>query len=211
MRIATYTRISTDEVNQPYSLGAQSEKPSNYVGSQEDWELVSTFTDQMSGAKLERPGLSNALRAIKAGKFDLMLAYRVDRLSLSVRGLAEILETLDSVNVGFRSAIEPFETTSPAGRMMAQMLGIFGEFKRATIIDRVIAGMDRKASLGGWCRCVAPYGYRGLKGEGRVSVDETDAPLVSVLFDLFANQHLGSHTVANWLNRADLVTRSGKP
>ena len=211
MRIATYTRISTDEVNQPYSLGAQSEKLSNYVASQVDWELVSTFTDQMSGSKLERPGLSNALRAIKAGKFGLLLAYSVDRLSRRVRGLAEILETLDSVNVGFRSATEPFDTTSPAGSMMVQMLGIFAVFERATIIDRVIAGTDRKASLGGWCRGVAPYGYRVLKGEGRVSVDETEAPLVPVLFDLFANQNLGSHTVANWLNRADLVTRSGKP
>ena len=211
MRIATYTRISTDEVNQPYSLGAQSEKLANYVASQEDWELVATFTDQMSGAKLERPGLTSALRAAKAGKFDLLLVYRVDRLSRSVRGLAEILETLDGVGVGFRSATEPFDTTSPAGRMMVQMLGVFAEFERATIIDRVIAGMDRKASLGGWCGGVAPYGYRAVKGEGRLSVDESEAPLVPVLFDLYANQHLGSHAVANWLNAAGLVTRSGKP
>ena len=72
MRIATYTRISTDEVNQPYSLGAQSEKLSNYVASQEDWELVSTFTDQMSGAKLERPGLTSALRAEGVGLVDFI-------------------------------------------------------------------------------------------------------------------------------------------
>lgn len=119
MRIATYTRISTDEVNQPYSLGAQSERLASYVASQEDWEIVGTFTDQMSGAKLERPGLTNALRAAKAGRFDLLLVYRVDRLSRSVRGLAEVLETLDAAGVGFRSATEPFDTTSAAGRMWA--------------------------------------------------------------------------------------------
>jgi site-specific DNA recombinase len=145
VRIATYTRISTDEVNQPYSLGAQSERLASYVASQEDWELTGTFTDQMSGAKLERPGLTNALRAAKAGRFDLLLVYRVDRLSRSVRGLAEVLETLDAAGVGFRSATEPFDTTSAAGRMMVQMLGVFAEFERATIIDRVIAGMERKA------------------------------------------------------------------
>ena len=66
MRIATYTRISTDEVNQPYSLGAQSERLGSYIASQEDWELVGTFTDQISGAKLERPGLKGALRAAVA-------------------------------------------------------------------------------------------------------------------------------------------------
>ena len=72
------------------------------------------------------------------------MVYRVDRLSRSVRGLAEVLETLDAAGVGFRSATEPFDTTSAAGRMMVQMLGVFAEFERATIIDRVIAGMERK-------------------------------------------------------------------
>ncbi len=91
----------------------------------------------------------------------------MDRLSRSVRGLAEILETLDGLNVGFRSATEPFGTTSPAGRMMVQMLGVFAEFERAIIIDRVIAGMDRKASLGGWCGGVVPL--RLPRGEGRGS------------------------------------------
>lgn len=211
MRIATYTRISTDEVNQPYSLGAQSEKLTSYVASQEEWELVSTFTDQMSGAKIDRPGLNNALRCAKAGQFDLLLVYRVDRLSRSVRGLAEILETLDSAHVGFRSATEPFDTTSPAGRMMVQMLGVFAEFERATIIDRVVAGMDRKASLGGWCGGTAPYGYRAVKGEGRLIVDETESPLVPIIFDLYARQRFGSHAVAKWLNDSGLVTRLGRP
>ena len=57
----------------------------------------------------------------------------------------------------------------------------------------------------------SPYGYRAVKGEGRLQVDELEAPLVPVLFDLYANQHLGSHAVANWLNAAGLVTRSGRP
>jgi site-specific DNA recombinase len=197
VRIATYTRISTDEVNQPYSLGAQSERLASYVASQEDWEMVGTFTDQMSGAKLERPGLTNALRAAKAGRFDLLLVYRVDRLSRSVRGLAEVLETLDAAGVGFRSATEPFDTTSAAGRMMVQMLGVFAEFERATIIDRVIAGMERKSSQGGWCGGRHPFGYRAAKGEGTLAVDEAESPLIPVIFDLYANKRLGTHAIAN--------------
>ena len=211
MRIATYTRISTDEVNQPYSLGAQSERLASYVASQEDWEMVGTFTDQMSGAKLERPGLTNALRAAKAGRFDLLLVYRVDRLSRSVRGLAEVLETLDAAGVGFRSATEPFDTTSAAGRMMVQMLGVFAEFERATIIDRVIAGMERKSSQGGWCGGHEPFGYRAVKGEGRLAVDEAESPLIPVIFDLYANKRLGAHAIAKWLRAAGLSTRAGKP
>ena len=210
MRIATYTRISTDEVNQPYSLGAQSERLAAYVASQEDWELVGTFTDQMSGAKLERPGLTSALRAAKAGRFDLLLVYRVDRLARSVRGLAEVLETLDAAGVGFRSATEPFDTTSAAGRMMVQMLGVFAEFERATIIDRVIAGMERKSAQGGWCGGHEPFGYRAVKGEGRLDVDEAEAPLIPVIFDLYANKRLGAHAIANWLSAAGLSTRAGR-
>jgi site-specific DNA recombinase len=93
------------------------------VASQEDWEMVGTFTDQMSGARLERPVPTNALRAAKAGRFNLLLVYRVDRLSRSVRGLAEVLETLDSAGVGFRSATEPFDTISAAGRMIVRCSG----------------------------------------------------------------------------------------
>ena len=81
-------------------------------------------------------------------------------------------------HLAFRSATEPFDTGSPAGRMMVQMLGVFAEFERATIIDRVIAGMERKAARGGWCGGRDPFGYRLVKGEGRLVVDETEAPLV---------------------------------
>jgi site-specific DNA recombinase len=62
--------------------------------------------------------------------------------------------------VVFRSATEPFDTGSPAGRMMAQMLGVFAEFERATIIDRITAGMERKAARGEWQSGRRPHGYQ---------------------------------------------------
>jgi hypothetical protein len=69
-------------------------------------------------------GLTNALTQARAGRYDLLLVYRVDRLARSVRGLAQILEDLDTAGVAFRSATEPFDTSTPAGRMMVQMLGV---------------------------------------------------------------------------------------
>jgi len=160
MRIATYTRISTDEDHQPYSLEAQEKRLGAFVQSQDGWELTRSYTDQMTGSKLERPDLQRALADARLGRFDLLLVYRVDRLSRSVRGLAQILEELDHANVAFRSATEPFDTATPAGRMMVQMLGVFAEFERATLIDRVIAGMERKAARGGWIGGTIPYGYQ---------------------------------------------------
>lgn len=88
MRVATYTRISTDEERQPYSLGSQDERLGNYIASQEGWERARTFSDQRSGATLDRPGMQKALAEAKAGRYDLLLVYRVDRLARSVRGLA---------------------------------------------------------------------------------------------------------------------------
>jgi site-specific DNA recombinase len=73
--------------------------------------------------------------------------------------LAQLLEDLDADGAAFRSATEPFDTTTPAGLMMVQALGVFAEFERATIVDRVIAGMERKAARGAWCGGPRPFGY----------------------------------------------------
>jgi site-specific DNA recombinase len=116
VRVATYTRISTDEDHQPYSLEAQADRLGSYIASQDGWELTRRFTDQASGATTDRPELQRALVEARAKRFDLLLVYRVDRFARSVRGLAQLLEDLDLAGVAFRSATEPFDTTTPAGR-----------------------------------------------------------------------------------------------
>ncbi len=90
-----------------------------------------------------------------------------------MRGLAQILERLDTAGALFRSATEPFDPASPAGRMMVQMLGVFAEFERATIVERVIAGMERKAARGEWASGNVPYGYR-RDGAGHFLVPAPD-------------------------------------
>ena len=211
MRIADYTRISTDEEHQPYSLEAQTHRLAAYVESQDGWELVRSFSDQKSGATLDRPGLQRALREARAGRFDLLLVYRVDRLARSVRGLAHILEELDAAGVAFRSATEPFDTTTAAGRMMVQLLGVFAEFERATIIDRTIAGMERKAARGEWCGGSRPFGYEVDADAGVLVVHDGEAALVAVIFDLYVNERRGARAIANWLNEQGYRTRTGKP
>jgi site-specific DNA recombinase len=150
MRVATYTRISTDEDRQPFSLGAQAERLEAYARSQDGWRIVRRFTDQASGATPDRPGLHQALSEASAGVYELLLVFRVDRLSRSVRQLAQIAEELERSGVALRSATEPFDTSSPAGKMMLQMLGVFAEFERATIVERITVGMERAASQGRW-------------------------------------------------------------
>lgn len=177
VRVATYTRISTDEEHQPYSLEAQDERLRSYIRSQEGWELARQFTDQVSGSVLERPGLQRALAEARAQRYELLLVYRVDRLARSVRGLAEILH----------------------------------EFERATIIDRVIAGMERKAARGGWNGGAVPFGYSFNRETGFLEVEPDEAPLVPIIFDLYANGRLGARSIAMSLNERGLRAKSGKP
>ncbi len=211
MRVATYTRISTDEDHQPYSLEAQERRLAAYVQSQEDWALTKRYTDRMTGSTLDRPDLQRALADARHHRYDLFLVYRVDRLSRSVRGLSQILEDLDRVGVVFRSATEPFDTSAPAGRMMVQLLGIFAEFERATLIDRVVAGMERKAALGGYLGGPTPLGYRVRPKTSLLEVDEAQEPIVRLIFSLYVDKKLGTRSVANWLNEHGHRTRAGRP
>lgn len=212
MRVAIYTRISTDEEHQPYSLESQQVKLKAYIESQDDWQLVRTFTDQCSGAKMERPALKQAMTEARAGRFDLLLVYRVDRFSRSVRGLAQLLEELATAGVAFRSSTEPFDTTTPAGRMMVQMLGVFAEFERATIIDRVISGMERKAARGEWAlgSGVRPYGYDITPDTHQLIPNEIEAPIVPLIFEMYVNKNLGAQSIARELTERGHRTRKGK-
>jgi site-specific DNA recombinase len=211
LRVAMYIRISTDEEHQPFSLEAQEVKLRSYIDSQPGWELVGApYRDEASGATTDRPGLQRALTAARAGYFDVLLVYRVDRLSRSLRGLVEILDQLDETNTIFRSATEPFDTATPVGRMLVQMLGVFAQFERETIIDRVINGMERKAARGEWCGGYRPYGYELDPATGKLAVVEREAPLIPVIFDLYVNARMGTRALAKELNTRGHRTKSGK-
>ena len=150
MKVAIYRRISTDEERQPFSLDAQQERLAAYIAAQPGWALNRSYSDRMSGKRLDRPGLQQALHDARTGRYDLLLVFKVDRLARSTGGLAKVREELDACGVAFRSASEPFDTSTAAGRMMMQMLGVFAEFEREMIVERTRMGLARKAARGEW-------------------------------------------------------------
>jgi site-specific DNA recombinase len=112
------------------------------------WVLARSYSDRMSGKRLDRPGLQQALQDARAGRYDLLLVFKVDRLARSTGGLAKVLEELDAAGVAFRSASEPFDTSTAAGRMMMQMLGVFAEFEREMIVERTRMGRPGRPPVG---------------------------------------------------------------
>jgi site-specific DNA recombinase len=197
-RVCLYTRISTDEENQPTSLQSQRERLEAFCAAQEDWRILAHHEDRATGTRLDRPGLQAALDLSRAQRIDVLLVYRVDRLSRKVRQLAQLAEELDRLGVVLKSATEPFDTGSPAGRMMLQMLAVFAEFEHATIVDRITAGIERRAKQGHWPNGRVPFGYR--RGEDKQLVpDERTAPTVRRIFGLYASGRLGAAAIARRL------------
>jgi site-specific DNA recombinase len=211
-RVAIYLRRSTDEDNQPFSLEAQDTKLRAFVESQPgEWTIVAVYSDDASGATTDREDLQKMLRAARAGLFDTLLVYRVDRFSRRLRDLVGLLDELSEASVAFRSATEPFDTSTPVGRMLVQMLGVFAEFEREVIIDRVIAGMERKAAKGLWNGGTRPYGYVVDKAAHRFVIDQAEAATVRNIFDSYTVRRMGMQSIATHLNDQGLRTRQGKP
>jgi site-specific DNA recombinase len=193
-------RISTDEDHQPTSLTTQRERLERYCEAMADWHVVAAFEDQASGTSLDRPGLQQALALAREQSVDLLLVYRVDRLSREVRQLAGLCEELDQMKVVLKSVTEPFDTGSAAGRMMLQMLGVFAEFEHATIVDRVTAGLERRVREGKWMSGRTPYGYSRDPETKLLVPDPVKAPVVRHIFALYGDGKLGTTSLARQLD-----------
>lgn len=147
MRVALYARVSTDRSqtveNQLRDL--------TQVAQRLGWTVVEVYRDEgISGAKGrdQRPGFDRLLKGVSRREFDLIAAWSVDRLGRSLQDLVAFLAEINARGVGLYLHQQGLDTTTPAGRAMFQMLGIFAEFERAMIQDRIRAGLNRARAEG---------------------------------------------------------------
>ena len=210
-RIAFYTRISTDEDHQKYSLGAQKDRLEAFCKAQwdHDWRLHKLYRDTESGTHMNRPGLEEMLYDAEAQAFDTLLVFRVDRLSRNVRGLAQMVDELTKYDVTLKSITEPFDTSNPAGKMMLQMLGVFAEFEHATIVERTKVGMEEKAKGGNFVSGSVPYGFKLEPDQGLI-IHEDEALIVKKMFKMYALGKQGASAICNQLNAAGHRNRNGR-
>ena len=130
-----YARVSTEDQNTTAQESALSAAGAGRI-----------FTEHASGGRWDRPELHRLLDQVRAG--DVVVVWKLDRLSRSLKDLLQIMDWLDAVGAGFRSLTEAIDTTVPAGRMMTQMLGAFAEFERAMVRERTRAGLAAAAKQG---------------------------------------------------------------
>jgi site-specific DNA recombinase len=189
LRCAVYTRKSSEEgLDMEFnSLEAQREACEAYIVSQraEGWVLVPDRYDDggISGGTLERPALKCLLVDIEAGKLDMVLVYKIDRLSRSMLDFLKLVETFDGREVTFVSITQSFDTRSPMGRLMLNVLLSFGQFEREVtgerIRDKVAASRKKGMWMGGW----TPLGYEVQ--DRKLIIHKADAEQIRAIFKRF--------------------------
>ncbi|MCW5673948.1 MAG: recombinase family protein [Xanthobacteraceae bacterium] len=189
LRCAVYTRKSTDhnlelEFN---SLDAQREACEAYIKSQahEGWRLIPTKYDDggHSGASLERPALQKLLEDVRASKIDVIVVYKIDRLTRSLTDFAKLVEVFDQQSVSFVSITQSFNTTTSMGRLTLNVLLSFAQFEREVIGERVRDKIAASKKKGIWVGGPIPLGYRSV--DKKLVVVPEEAKLVRMIFDRY--------------------------
>ena len=214
LRCAVYTRKSTEEgLQQEFnSLHAQREACEAYIASQrsEGWALVRDSYDDggFSGGTLERPALKQLLADIEEGLVDVVVVYKIDRLSRSLMDFSKLVEVFDRSDVTFVSVTQSFNTTTSMGRLTLNILLSFAQFEREVIAERVRDKIRASRRKGIWMGGSVPFGY--VVKDRKLVVDDPAAATVRGVFERFVR--IGSGTVlARELRDEGLTTPTGRP
>lgn len=213
LNCAVYTRKSTEEgLEQEFnSLDAQREACEAYVSSQkhEGWKLLPDRYDDggFSGGNMERPALKRLLADIEAGKVQVVVVYKVDRLTRALADFAKIVERFDSKGVSFVSITQQFNTTSSMGRLTLNVLLSFAQFEREVTSERIRDKVAASKKKGMWMGGVVPYGYDAI--DKKLVVNQEEAKLVRHIFERYLEVKT-AHDLVDELNAAGYRTKARK-
>lgn len=203
VRCAIYPRVSdhTESDKDFTTIDNQIERATRYMESQEGWTLAKTYEEDGRSAKdMQRPKLQEMLADIRAGKIDVVLVYKIDRLSRSLRDFVDMMDLFEKHGVTFVSVTQQFSTGDALGKFTLGMLMLFAQFEREMTVERTkdkIAGMRQQ---GMWSGGMAPLGYDLI--DGRLVVNADEAETVRFIFDRYL-QWRSARLVAQALNEAD--------
>lgn len=223
-RCAVYTRKSTDEgLDQEYnSLEAQRDAGLSFIASQrhEGWVAVGNGYDDggFSGGNLDRPGLKRLMADIEAKRVDIVVVYKIDRLTRSLADFAKLVEVFDRNGVSFVSVTQQFNTTTSMGRLTLNILLSFAQFEREVTGERIRDKISASKAKGMWMGGMPPLGYDVV--ERKLVVNAPEAALVQDIFRRYAEHGsaarlvrelaIEGHTTKSWTTQGGLH-RPGRP
>jgi DNA invertase Pin-like site-specific DNA recombinase len=212
IRCAIYTRKSTEEGLELSfnSLEAQREACEAYVKSQqhEGWQAIAAHFDDggFSGGNIERPALRQLMAEIQASKVNVVVVYKVDRLTRSLADFAKIIEQFDKHGVSFVSVTQQFNTTTSMGRLTLNVLLSFAQFEREVTGERIRDKIAASKKKGMWMGGTVPLGY--AVQDRKLIIIEPEAAIVRTIFNEFLR--LGSvSSLHNWLRENEVTSRRG--
>lgn len=194
IRCAVYTRKSTEEgLDQNYNtLDAQRDAGENYIKSQqhEGWEILPTRYDDggFTGGNMDRPALKQLMEDIQEGKIDVVVVYKIDRLSRSLADFAQMVQVFDEHDVSFVSVTQHFNTKDSMGRLTLNILFSFAQFEREVIGERIRDKFAASKKKGIFMGGAIPLGYQVENRE--LYIDKDEAKWVRHIFQRFyPHQH----------------------
>lgn len=207
LKAALYIRVSTEEQAQDsQSPSAQAETLRQYC-SAFSIDIFDTYMDLgLSGKSLkDRRELKRLVDDCSSGQFDMVLVWKISRLSRNLKDLLYLIDIFERNNVHFSSCSEKFDTSTPVGRMTLQLLGSIAEFERNTIIENVKLGLREFARKGGKSSSV--LGYDNI--DKKLVINEEEARIVMMIFKLYAEEAMSCSAIAQHLNSLGLRTKRG--
>jgi site-specific DNA recombinase len=208
---ALYTRVSSrNQLDGDYgSMETQRERLEAYCKSQDNYTVHRVYEDGAYSAETtDRPALKQMLADIRSGKVNCVLAYKIDRLTRSVKDFHLLMDIFDKYNVKFVSITQSLDTQHPMGRLLRNILLDFAQFEREMTADRTRDKMHQRAQKGMWNGGTIAYGYRS--DNKKLLKDETEAPRVQFVFQWFSKDPSISRLRAE-LRRRGWLTRTGLP
>lgn len=209
MRVALYPRVSGHEQEDNYSIPEQIERMKKYCESR-DWMVHKIYTDSgYSGSNMDRPGLQSLIKDSESGKFDMVLVYKLDRLSRSQKDVLYLVEDVfDKHGVFFSSMTENFDTSTPFGKAILGILAVFAQLEREQIKERTMMGKDSRAQEGKWHGSKwIPIGYD--YEEGLLKPNEYESMQVREVADLFL-KGTPVRTIANMMTEKGYLHKYGE-
>ena len=217
-RIGIYCRVSTTEQAETgYSIDEQERLLIDWCNNN-GLEVYKCYSDRgISGKSINnRPELKALLKDVECKKVDMVLVWKLNRISRKLEDVLTIMNALEKNNVTFKSYSEPFETTTHVGRMQMQMMAMIGEFERGTISQNVKVSMCAKARAGEWCgNRVLGYDLVPMEGtennkrrKSRLEINKEEAEIVKLIFNEYASGK-GYKAITNKLNKLGCKTKKG--